>query len=91
MLTRKFIERFWLINKKTSNTASRNVDERNAMLPDKMLKKLVIRFSVSNYAIAESQAVIRYSNEVIELMVFSEKLFSPWLINLLTSFIVFGS
>ena len=35
------------------------------------------RFLYKDYAIAESQAVIRYSNEVIELIAFSEKLSSP--------------
>jgi hypothetical protein len=37
----------------------------------------LIRFPVTVYAIAWSQAVIKYSNEVIELIVFSVKLSNP--------------
>ncbi len=33
----------------------------------------LIRFQLENYAMAASQAVTRYSNEVIELIAFSEK------------------
>jgi serine/threonine protein kinase len=38
---------------------------------------VIIRFPVTVYAIAWSQAVIKYSNEVIELIVFSVKLSNP--------------
>ena len=37
------------------------------------LEIYVIRFQLRNYAIASSQAVIKYSNDVIELIAFSEK------------------
>ncbi len=43
----------------------------------RIMSVLLIHFSVRNYAIAECQAVIKYSNDVIELSAFSEKLFSP--------------
>jgi hypothetical protein len=36
-----------------------------------------IPVTIRNYAIALSQAVIKYSNDVIELIAFSEKVWSP--------------
>lgn len=37
----------------------------------------LIPFSIRHYAIAESQALIKYSNDVIELITFSEKPVNP--------------
>ncbi len=51
----------------------------------------LIRFPVRNYAIAESQALITNSKEVIELRAFSEKLANPLLTNSLNSANPFGS
>lgn len=51
----------------------------------------LIPFPDRYYAIALTQAVIKYSNEVIELIAFSLKLFSPCSTKLLTSFILCGS
>ncbi len=41
----------------------------------------VIRITYINYAIADFQADIKYPNEVIELRLVLEKLFSPKLIS----------
>jgi hypothetical protein len=56
-----------------------------------LLIGLLIRFPIRHYAIAEIQAVITYSNDVIELSAFSEKVLSPLLTNSRNSFNVFGS
>lgn len=55
------------------------------------LIKVLIPFPDRYYAKALPQTVIKYSNDVSELIACSLKLFSPCLINVPTSFIVCGS